>query len=393
MLRNFWRESRVDKRILFYIGFGILLFGACIYIKELSHGVIGFLNVIKPVLCGLVFAFILNVPMRFLERHCFERLGKKHPFFHRTKRFFSLILTFLFVAGLLSLLFAVVLPQFISSVSTLAKDLPKYAEDFVYWVSDVLVFYHLDTVQFTDLARYASQLMTTLTDVLQNAVPNIFGFTASVANGLLNLVFGVIFAIYMLIGKEKLIASVRRFSDCFLPEAFNKKARYAVGVTNEVCSHFIEGQCLDALCLGVLSFIVLSILRLPYALVISVTLALTNLIPVIGPWLGAIPCAVITFVISPFKALILVIAIVILQEVENKLIYPKIVGNRVGIDGIWVLIGVVCGGELGGLLGIVFGVPCVAVLARLIGDRIREKSSLPEESAEKGETSSEPENI
>ena len=159
------------------------------------------------------------------------------------------------------------------------------------------------------------------------------------------------------------------------PEKFGLRARYFADVTNETCSRFIEGQCLDALCLGILSFIVLSIMRMPYALVIAVTLAMTNLIPVVGPWLGAIPCAVITFVISPFKALILVITIVILQEVENKLIYPKIVGNRVGLDGIWVLIGVICGAKIGGLIGIILGVPVIAVIARLLGDRMKKREN------------------
>ena len=112
------------------------------------------------------------------------------------------------------------------------------------------------------------------------------GFTVGLANGILNVVFGLIFAIYMLAGKEKLIAGVNRFCDCFFPESFNRKAHYVVTVTNDTCSRFIEGQCLDALCLGILSFIVLSIMRMPFALVIAVTLAITNMIPVIGGALG-----------------------------------------------------------------------------------------------------------
>ena len=163
--------------------------------------------------------------------------------------------------------------------------------------------------------------------------------------------------------------------DCFFAESINRRLRYVAHATEETLSRFLEGQCLDALCLGILSFIVLSIMRMPYSLVIAVTLALTNIIPVVGPWIGAIPCAVITFVISPFKAVILVITIVILQEEENTLIYPKIVGGRVGLDGIWVLVGVLCGGNLGGLLGIILGVPIVAVLGRLIVDKMNDIES------------------
>lgn len=376
-MHNPIRKYDIDRRILFYIFFGIAMLGVCIYIKELWHGVLGIVDVLKPVLTGLLFAFVLNVLMRFLETRFFDKLARKHPAFAKVERPVSLVLTFLIVSAFASLFFVIVLPQFIDSLSTLAGNLPKYVEQFATWANHLLIFYNLDTLLLTDLAKYAAQLMTSLTGVLENAIPNVLGFTVGLANGILNVVFGLIFAIYMLAGKEKLMAGLNRFCDCFLPESFNRKAHYVVTVTNDTCSRFIEGQCLDALCLGILSFIVLSIMRMPFALVIAVTLAITNMIPVIGPWLGAIPCAMITFVISPFKALILVITIIILQEVENKLIYPKIVGGRVGLDGIWVLVGVVCGGELGGLLGIILGVPVIAVLAKLLTDRMEKKEEPP----------------
>ena len=375
MRRSVFRDLKIEREVLFYIAFGVALLAAAVYIKELYHGFLSLLDIVKPLAFGFVFAFVLNVLMRFLERRIFDKIAARYRFFAKVKRPVALITTFLIVAAFLSLFFIFVLPQFISSLSTLAGGLPAYAEQFVRWANGILRFYSLDTLLLTDMANYVSKAMTSVTKILENAVPNILGFTVSLASGILNVVFGLIFAIYMLAGKEKLLGAAGRFFNCFFSETFNRRGRYVVDVTNETCSRFIEGQCLDALCLGILSFTVLSIMRMPFALVIAVTLAMTNLIPVIGPWLGAIPCAVITFVISPFKALILVITIVVLQEIENKLIYPKIVGNRVGLDGIWVLVGVVCGADLGGLIGIILGVPVIAVLARLITDRMRKKES------------------
>ncbi|MBQ2764690.1 MAG: AI-2E family transporter [Firmicutes bacterium] len=370
-MQNPIHKYQIDKSILGYILFGFALLAVCIYIKDLWQGVMSLIDVLKPVIFGLAFAVILNVLMRFLERRIFDKLAVKFPKFAHAERIVAIICTLLIIAGLASLLFVIVLPQFIASLSLLASRLPTYVEQFIEWADRILRFYNLDTLLLTEFANYTAQLIKSLTEFLTNAVPDILGFTASFAGGLLNVIFGLIFAIYMLAGKEKLTANLNRFMDCFLPDWFNEKARYVVKATDETFSRFLEGQCLDALCLGCLSFIVLSIMDMPYTLVIAVTLAFTNIIPVVGPWLGSIPCAVITFVISPIKALILVITIIILQEVENKLIYPRIVGGRVGLDGIWVLIGVLCGGKLGGLLGILLGVPVVAVLGRLISDKLK----------------------
>ncbi|MGI5874341.1 MAG: AI-2E family transporter [Bacillota bacterium] len=375
MLRDFFRKMNPDRRVIFYILFGVASLAAMIYIKELYHGFLNLVDIFKPVVFGLIFAFVINVLMRFLENRVFAAAARKHPLFAKIKRPTALITAFVIIGAFASLFFIFVLPQFIASLRSLAEGLPDYAAQFADWANGLLVFYSLDTLMLKDIAQYTAKAMTAITSVLENAVPNIWGFTVNLASGIINIVFGLIFAIYMLAGKEKLIDALNRFIDCFFPEKFGLRARYFADVTNETCSRFIEGQCLDALCLGILSFIVLSIMRMPYALVIAVTLAMTNLIPVVGPWLGAIPCAVITFVISPFKAMILVITIVILQEVENKLIYPKIVGNRVGLDGIWVLIGVICGAKIGGLIGIILGVPVIAVIARLLGDRMKKREN------------------
>lgn len=370
MLKEKIDRLRANRSILLYILFGGILLAVCLYLKEILHGADILLGVIMPVAIGFVFAFILNVLMRFLENRLLNKLEARFPRFSALKRPCAIVITFIVVLGVLSLFFVIVLPQFVVSLSALARRLPGYVRDFTVWLNGVLIFYNLDSVALTDLAEYAADFMQSLSDTLKSAVTDIFGFTVGLANGLINVVFGIIFAVYMLAGKEKLCASVSRFSKCFFSEASDKKLRNVASIANETCSNFIQGQCLDALCLGILSFLVLSVMRMPYPLVIAVTLAIMNLIPVVGPWLGSIPCVVITFVISPWKALILVITIIVLQEIENKLIYPKIVGGRVGLDGIWVLAGVVCGGELGGLLGIILGVPILAVVGKLLSEKM-----------------------
>ena len=215
-MQNPIHKYKIDKSILFYILFGILLLTGCIYIKELYHGVLRFFDIVKPVIFGFAFAVILNVLMRFLENRLLNRIARKYPRFAVIKRPVAIVCTFLIIGAFASLLFIIVLPQFIESLSTLAGKLPEYVDQFAKWAEDFLVFYHLDTLLLTKFADTASQLITALTKILTNAVPNILGFTVNIASGVINVIFGLIFAVYMLAGKEKLLRNANRFMDCFL---------------------------------------------------------------------------------------------------------------------------------------------------------------------------------
>ncbi len=362
-----FQELGISKQILFYITFTVALIAA-IYYLEVILGAFGtVISVLKPVIYGLVFAFILNVLLAPIERGIFRPLAQKNVVVARLCRPLSIVLTFLVLLAILALVFLLVLPRFVESIISLGSYLPQYVDDFTKFINKALIYYGFDGMAWSDWANYASQVLERLGTALTNAVPHIFDFTVSVTGGIIHFVFGLIFSIYILAQKEILCHKTKAFMGAYLPQSFNEKVYYVANVTNETFKSFLGGQCLDSLCLGTITFIVLSIIQMPYALVIAVTVAVTNMIPIIGPILGTIPCAFIILVINPLQAVILVAVIILLQEFESKIIYPHIVGGRVGLDGLWVLMAVLVGGGLFGLIGIIFAVPTFAVIGKILG--------------------------
>ncbi|MEG1497599.1 MAG: AI-2E family transporter, partial [Clostridiales bacterium] len=358
------------KQIIFYILLGVSAVAFFYYIGNIYAGLGWLAQVAKPIIYGLSFAFILNVLMCPIERRIFEPLARKSKFMAMVKRPFSIVATFLVLLGILALVFLLVLPRFVDSIISLASYLPKYIEDFAVALNKTLSFYgfkgmaHLD---WESIMSYGMSFIGQVTAAIKQTVPEILNFTVGVTSGVITVCFGFIFAFYMLAQKETLLIKTQSFMKAYLPEKINEKVFYVSSITNETFKNFLGGQCLDSLCLGLLTFITLTIIQMPYALVIAVTVGVTNMIPIVGPILGTIPCAFIILVISPIKAVILVITIIVLQQLESNLIYPRIVGGRVGLDGLWVLMAVLVGGNLAGLMGIILGVPIFAVLGKIIG--------------------------
>lgn len=380
-----------SKEIMFYIAFAVCLIAFFYYIGTISGWVNKLFDVLRPVLYGIAFSFLLNVLMRPIEERIFAPLGRKSKRFAPLQRPLSIIVTFLVLLGILAMVFLLVLPRFIESLVSLASQIPDYVDNFMVFLDKTLAFYNLSDLRWADFGSYASEVFQKIAQGLQNAVPHILGFTVNFTSGLINMIFGFVFAFYMLAQKENLLKKTKALMSAYLPNRYNDKICYFGQITNDTFRNFLGGQCLDSLCLGTITFIVLTIIQMPYALVIAVTVAVTNMIPILGPILGTIPCAFIILVISPIKAVILVIIIILLQEFESKIIYPRIVGGRVGLDGLWVLMAVLVGGNIGGLLGIILGVPICAVGGKIIGENIKKRlGEIPwdQKTSKKGKKSS-----
>lgn len=367
------QEWGVSKQILFYIVFTVALV-ATIYYLDVILGVVHTVStVLLPVIYGLVLAFILNVLMNPIEKKLLQPLASKNRVMAKLQRPLAIVLTFLVVIVILALVFLLVLPKVVESVVSLASFLPQYVDDFAEFINKTLKYYGLTGLSWENWAQYASKVIKQIGNAITNTVPQLLGFTVSVTGGIIHFIFGLIFSVYILAQKENLGQKAKGAMAAYLPESFNNKVYYVSNITNETFKNFLGGQCLDSLCLGTITFIVLSIIQMPYALVIAVTIGVTNMIPIIGPILGTIPCAFIILVISPVKAVILVVVIILLQEFESKVIYPHIVGGRVGLDGLWVLMAVVVGGGLFGLIGIIFAVPTFAVLGKILGNDMEKR--------------------
>lgn len=386
---NIVAKTGACRSVLLYIAFGIALLAFFYYIGPIWTGFTTILSVISPLFYGIIIAFVLNILMSFLERTLFDRMflnakGRKA----KLKRPLALVATLIIAFGFFTLIFAIVLPKFIESIVSLVEAFPAYWEAFVAWSSQFFTIDELVAFINERWAEYGNEISTKVINALQDALPHIFGFTASIASGIANIVFGFIFAMYMLFGKERLQKQLTDIIAAFTPERVQKGIRYVASVTNTSFHNFVSGQCIEAMILGVLTYIGALILQLPYALILGVLVGVTSVIPVLGAFLGAIPCVVLLVIIDPIKALIFVIFIIILQQIEGNLIYPRVVGNSVGLSGLWVMLAVIVGSGLMGIGGILLAVPLFATVGTLLTEKVAR--TLAEKKTDPGNEGTEP---
>ncbi len=369
------------KIILGILTFGILLFSATQHLSAVGAFFGGILKVLSPLIVGLCLAFILNIIMSLLENKVWGFMGRsKKAFVRKIQRPVSLISTIILMLGFIALLLFIIIPDLKDSVNLLVARVPSYYESIVGWIDSIVKKFTLDVnteflhnPKFTinDIVPMIEKVFSfeATGDILNTTV----GVTSSVISGVTNFALGFIIAIYVLAEKEKIGKFTRRVLEAVLPEKITKKIFDVSNVTASSFSNFITGQFTDAFLLAIMCFIGSSILRIPNAAVVSVIIGISAIIPVIGPIAGEAICVLILLMESPLKALIFLIFILILQAVDNNLIYPKIVGKSVGLPGILVLIAVILGGNLGGILGVLLGVPIASALYALCVEWLKSK--------------------
>ena len=398
---NEWNSKKKEmsdkpfRNYFFLITFGICLLVGLLNIKYLV-GYLGlFMNILTPILIGLGVAFILNIPMSFIENHFLafmnrfknkkRRFVKKNRDINKGKRMIAIALTFIFVIGILAGLITFVIPQVSESVDTLMVKLPGYVDSFNALVDEALAFFNLPSTLWTDINIEWETLMEQFGSLLLSSVPEIFNATKNITVGFFNVIMGIVISIYLLADKENLLALKDK-----LIYAYIRKDRadfiQDVSVTaNQVFHGFIAGQITEAFILGTLCTVGLAILQIPYALLIGVLVGMTSVIPVFGAFLGAVPSGFILLVVNPIYCLIFVIYIIALQQVESNVIYPRVVGGSIGLSGLWVLVGMIIGGSLFGFLGIILGIPSFAVFyavfRKITNERIEKMTAEQEELA------------
>ena len=347
-------------------------------------------SVLAPILYGMGMAYLLAPIVNFLERNILrlrdaleKKRGKSIRVHKGWLRAAGIFLTWAFMLVLLYLLFAMLVPELVDSVTTLVNNLESYYKTTYDWASGLLS----DNPKLAELAgsfyNEASQWLTTkLLPGLQTAVTNLTGSLVtgvwSIVVFAKNFLIGIIVSVYLLAAKEKSAARCCKLLYGVLPE---DKAAFTVRGFRRVdyiFSGFVRGKLLDSLIIGILCFIGCSILKMPYTPLVSVIVGVTNVIPFFGPFLGAIPCALLILLVSPLKCLYFVIFIFLLQQLDGNVIGPKILGDSTGISSIWVIVAILIGGGFGGVLGMFLGVPifaCLQVLVRwLLNTRLKKKN-------------------
>lgn len=323
------------------------------------------LGLLEPLWVGMLLAFFLNVPMRGIERLLAKiQQKRKKPVAERRNSTISLILTYLLAPLVIGLVFYTIIPQVIQAIPGVVASIDAA------WPR-LLNFLHRFDIDTQELEQFLQEIdlnsvVSTVTNNLETIVQTSVSAVSSVVSVVVVAITGFVISIYILANKKRFIRQVKKLLYAYAPQKLADRVVEVSRLTNETFTNFLAGQCMEALILGVMFFTVLSILNMPFALVISVFLTFTALIPYVGAILGFVIGALLILTVSPMKALIYIIVSVVIQQVENQFIYPKVVGTSVGLSPMWILVSVFVGGNLFGLMGTMFFIPFVAVAYSLM---------------------------
>ena len=332
------------------------------------------LNIIFPFLMGGAIAFILNVPMHFLEEKIFgsERAQKKVV--QRIARPLSLALTILLVVGIIVMVMFVVIPELGATILSLGKSIQEFVPKVQDWCEK---FFHDNKevmVWAESLNMDWQKILNSVIEFFKNGAGDVLNSTMSAARNLVSAVttffIAFVFACYILLQKEKLHVQMKKLLFAYLPKKRVEQVQSVCSLTYRTFSNFLTGQCVEALILGTMFFVVMTIIRMPYAMLVGVLIAFTALIPIFGAFIGCVVGAFLILMVDPLKAVIFVIMFLVLQQIEGNFIYPKVVGNSVGLPSIWVLAAVSIGGSLMGVVGMLVFIPTVSVLYTLLRENI-----------------------
>lgn len=334
--------------------------------KNIISGVENIIGVLLPFIVGIAIAFMLNLVMRIFEERVFIFLdNKKYQKYSRFKRPLSVALTFIFVFMVIFGLIRFIIPQLIDSISTLTDAIPSYMKSFEELISQYVSDTEILNTLWNNFLSAWREILQFTGQIVVSSLSGVVNITVGFTSGLFNFILSVIFSIYMLLNKERLQLGMKKVLYAFSGKKFADKIMYLGKISNEAFSNYIGGQFIEAIIIGVLCFVGMLILKIPYALLISVLVAVTALIPIFGAFIGTIPSAFIILIIDPMKALWFIIFIIVLQQVEGNLIYPKVVGSSIGLPPIWVMLAMIIGGNTFGLIGILLGIPIFSVIYKV----------------------------
>ncbi len=392
------RHFKWDKKYLHWgitafcvIAASLLFYFAMSNIAVFGKSLTKLVRILAPFIWGLVICYLLSPLMRGLENRLFlplcRRLYRKNKKNDGKKlaRALAVLFSEIVLVLVLVALIYLILPQMINSIQTLVSNSNTYANNLSNWLEDLLrdqpAIEEYVSGQLGNInANLGNWLETKILPRLGNIVTSVTSGVYGVALSIYNLIIGIIVSIYLLSDKEGFLAAIKRLSYTVFSVEMAEKLRQGVRFLDRTFMGFLSGKLLDSLIIGIICYIVCSVLRMPYTLLISVIVGVTNIIPFFGPLIGAIPSALILLMVDPTKCLIFIIFVVILQQIDGNIIGPRILGNSTGITGFWVIFSIIVGGGLFGFWGLLLGVPVFVVIYTLVTNLIVRKlkrSDLP----------------
>ncbi|MEF9921328.1 MAG: AI-2E family transporter [Anaerovoracaceae bacterium] len=365
--------NKKNIRIIAMILFGGILFNWILQHLDLVGGMMGTLvGLIFPFVLGAVIAFIINVPMSQIEGRIFRKKDK----FKAIRRPISYFITLILVTGVLSIALYIIIPELANTMQLLAKQIPPALDAAQTFIESKLEYIsvlqgYADKISF-DWEGLARKAVVMLQNGASSMIDSGVGAVSGIVNGILSFLIGFVFSVYLLLQKEKLSGQCKQIIYALMSEKAADKTIYVLSMANRTFSRFLSGQCLEAIILGTLFFIAMTIFKMPYAVLISVVISLSALIPIVGAFFGCFIGVVLILIIDPWKAFMFLILFLVLQQVEGNLIYPQVVGNSVGLPSIWVLVAVTLGGKLMGVTGMLVFIPLSSVCYALFRTFVKE---------------------
>ncbi len=368
------------KQIKGLMVFGAVLVLAIIYSSSVVAGIVLAINIAKPFIYGGAIAFVLNIPMKLVENKLLRKWRGKAA--DKLKRPISMVLSILLVILIIAVVFNTVVPQLTATIAEIGRKIPEFAQQVVSMLDEFSQNYPQLEEQVSKLESLRinwESLSDGVIDFLKNGMSSMLTstvtFASSVIGGVVNLFISVVFALYILGQKEKLEDQGKRIVTAYFPKKASDKILEVMALLYKNFSNFITGQCTEAVILGAMFVIAMTIFRMPYAVLVGVLVAFTALIPIVGAFIGCIVGAFLILIDDPILAIWFVLMFLVLQQLEGNLIYPKVVGNSVGLPSMWVLMAVSLGGSLFGVAGMLFFIPLFSTFYVLLRESVNSRNT------------------
>lgn len=374
------------KRGLIYIGFAALLYFIISYSAIVWLVISNIFSVITPFIYGLIIAYILKFPCNFFYNKAYKKIGTKRPKFAGFRKPLAVLSTYFAAIALIVFLVLIIVPSIINSFSELSKSIAQYASTFEQSINEFVDWANLTFGLTLSLENGAFDFVNdivkiisndNITELLKNISKNIFPEILSTAKvvsyGAYNWIIGIVASIYFVSSKDLMCRQTKKLAKAYIPKKWHHKVSEVATMSNQVCGNFIIGRVIDSLIMGVMCYFVLLIFNFDYALLIAVVVGVTNIIPFFGPFLGAIPSGFLLLMIDPTECFWFVVIILILQQIDGNIIGPKVIGDKIGISGFWILFSIIVGSGLFGVFGMILGVPVFVIIYNLLGKDINKK--------------------
>lgn len=403
-------DSKNMKKILIIVAFGIILYMTLQNFDIISNSFQNFTNILSPFILGACIAFVVNIPMKFIENKLLNintkrktryvrKVGENEPLrvenenniknniknnnkpFNKSKRFISIFLSLFIIIFVIVWLMSLVIPELVNVIKNFIQYLTRLPLEIKPYIEQIAATYPELGNELSEFQIDFSNILNTLISFLKNAGSGLVGFVGNAISitisGVATLIVGIIFTFYLLMSKEKIGKNFRRIVLAYLPQKYANKVLEITTLSKDAFTNFITGQLKEAMILGVLCYIGMLILQIPYSLTISLLTMVTALVPIFGAFIGATIGVILLLAVSPIKAIVFLIFIIVLQQIETNLIYPKVMGKSVGLPGIIVLVAITIGGSLKGIFGMLVALPIASIAYTLlrasVDKRLKEK--------------------